>query len=105
MTIAMAEMSWSWADVQSMTFREIFIIYQHALEIKWNYRSALLSEIHNQTVALIRLNSKQKPKTTKPSDFHPFSKKTRENAVFVNAKNMRQTLQTIGDFLTAANHR
>ena len=93
---AMAELRWSVNDLAPLTFRELFIVYQNALESRWTFQAALLSEVHNSTVANIRLNSRAKPKMTTPADFNPCLPRRNTN-IEIHAGNFLELGKQIGD--------
>ena len=94
----MAELHWGPQDWGPLTFREVFLTWQRSLEKRWTYQSVLLAEIHNQSVILIRLNSRSRPPLAAPEDFHPYSKKKKKEGVTVTAANFHD-LRQIGDQL------
>ena len=93
----MAELHWGPQDWGPLTFREIFLTWQRSLEKRWAYQSVLLAEIHNHTVALIRLHSRSKPPVVAPEDYHPYRSKKPSHTT-VTAENF-QDLRQIGDQL------
>lgn len=96
----MAELGWSKAQTDPLTFRELFLIYQNALESRWNFRAAMLSEIHNITVATIRLNSKATPKATSPADFNPYRAR-KEPGKIITPENFEESCKALGDQMLA----
>ena len=96
----MAELHWGPGDYGPLTLREVLLVYQHSLESRWNFQSAILSEVHNGTIAAIRLNSKEKPPMTTPDDFNPCTRK-RQTGTVINAGNFESTFKMMGDCFLA----
>lgn len=84
-----------------MTLREVFLAYQSAIESRWNYQSAVLSELRNISLMMLRVNSKSRPPLTTPKDFDPLRKSASQGAEY-RAENIRD-LMAIGD--TIVNQR
>ena len=91
----MADTGWTWEQCKHHTFRELYLIYQHRLEERWAFRSNLLAAIQNQTVAMIRLQSKAKPKVVTPDDCNPFAT-PKKSGTTITAENF-EDLKNFGD--------
>lgn len=100
----MAELHWGPADYGPLTFREVFLVYQQALENRWSYQAALLSEVHNVTVAAIRLNSRSRPKMTSPADFNPLGTPGKSGEILTQ-ENFETTCKALGDCFLAGMQR
>ena len=102
MTSVMAELRWGPEQYAKLTFRELFLVFQHAVESRWNFQAALLSEVHNGMVATIRMNSDAKPRATTPADFNPCIR-TKSTGTVLTADNFEVTCKMMGDcFLAGA---